>query len=167
MFPELEPILRQGKAEAQSDAVVDYRGETLNLRSQFQRILLRAGIEPWSKLFQNLRSTRETELIRHTGNVKAVSSWLGNSPEIALKHYAQVTEADQKEALGFAVLEPKTLHETLQNPADSSGTELHAIKDYPCQPLENRAKNNNAPSHATQCIYDNIVPTGVEPVLPA
>ena len=169
MFPELEPILRQAKAEAQSDAVfcVDYRGESLNLRSQFQRILLRAGIDPWPKLFQNLRSTRETELIRHTGNVKAVSSWLGNSPEIALKHYAQVTEADQKEALGFAVLEPKVIHSAIQSEAVSGSKNIHPANTHLPESSLIGPKNNNAPSHSAQCIYDKIVPTGVEPVLPA
>ena len=63
------------------------------------KIISRAGYKVWPKLFQNLRSTRETELFKMTnGNVKAVCSWIGNSPEIAMQHYAQVTEADIQEA---------------------------------------------------------------------
>ncbi len=63
------------------------------------KIIARAGLEPWPKTFQNLRSTRETELFKLTnGNVKAVCTWIGNSPEVAMQHYAQVTEADMKEA---------------------------------------------------------------------
>ena len=63
------------------------------------KIIKRAGVEPWPKTFQNLRSTRETELFKMTnGNIKAVCSWIGNTPEVAMKHYAQVTEADLKEA---------------------------------------------------------------------
>jgi hypothetical protein len=38
------------------------------------------------------------------GNVKAVCEWIGNSPEVAMKHYAQTTEADMKEAAKMSVL---------------------------------------------------------------
>jgi len=41
-------------------------------------------------MFQNLRSTRETELAE-TFPIHVVTAWLGNSPEIARKHYLQVT----------------------------------------------------------------------------
>lgn len=169
MFPELEPILREARAAAKPDAIfcVDYKGNSKNLRSQFQRILLRAGIEPWPKLFQNLRSTRETELTRLTKNIKAVSSWFGNSPEVALKHYAQVTEADQKEALGLIVLQHKTLHKTLhstlQHPADSGRTEPQAEKTKPPKPLQIKAKSDNALSLAAQCLSGLVDPLGLEP----
>ena len=39
-----------------------------------------------------------------TGNVKAVCKWIGNSPIVAMNHYAQVTEADMKEAAAVTVL---------------------------------------------------------------
>ena len=66
---------------------------------------LRACLEPWAKTFQNLRSTRETELFKLTsGNIKAVCTWIGNSPEVALKHYAQITEADSREAAKLTVM---------------------------------------------------------------
>ena len=68
-------------------------------------MIKRAGIEPWPKLFQNCRSTRETELFKMTnGNVKAVCSWIGNSPQVAMTHYAQVTEADMEQAAKMTVL---------------------------------------------------------------
>ncbi|MCP4376076.1 MAG: hypothetical protein GY794_07890, partial [bacterium] len=34
-----------------------------NLRTQAHRIIKRAGLKPWPKVFQNCRSTRETELV--------------------------------------------------------------------------------------------------------
>jgi integrase len=102
MFPELRPLFQDAFDDAEPGAVYcieGYRGKEVNLRTQLGRILKKAGIEPWPKLFQNCRSTRETELFKKTGgNVKAVCSWLGNSPAVALTHYAQVTEADMKEA---------------------------------------------------------------------
>jgi len=43
-----------------------YHGNSTNLRTQFGRIIEKAGLKPWPKLFQNLRSTRQTELMeRH------------------------------------------------------------------------------------------------------
>jgi hypothetical protein len=48
-------------------------------------------LAPWPKLFVNLRSTRETELVEQFP-MHVVTAWLGNSPDIAKKHYLQVTE---------------------------------------------------------------------------
>ena len=66
---------------------------------------MRAGLEPWPKLFQNLRSTRETELFRMTGgNVKAVFTWIGNSPAVAMEHYAQLTEAGMRDVVKMSLI---------------------------------------------------------------
>ena len=43
----------------------------------------------WPKLFQNLHSTRETELADNFP-VHVVCQWIGNSQPIAAKHYLQV-----------------------------------------------------------------------------
>ena len=171
MFPELELILKEARAEAKPEAVfcVDYKGHSKNLRSQFKRILLRAGIELWSKLFQNLRSTRETELLRDHDkkiSIKSVASFLGNSPGVALKHYAQVTEADHKEALSLAVLKPKPLHNPLQTPAVSSSTELHPETTLLAEHKSTGPKNSNAPNLTAQCMNESfkvVAVQGLEP----
>jgi integrase len=70
-----------------------YRDRTANLRTHFQRIIEKAGVKIWPRLWQNLRSTRQTELTReHPAHV--VACWMGNSPKIANEHYLQVTEED-------------------------------------------------------------------------
>jgi len=107
MFPELLPLfegafLETGGAEF---CVMRYRCTEQNLRTTLMRIIKKANLDAWPKLFQNLRSSRETELLRLTRNVKAVCSWLGNSPEVALNHYAQVTDEDLREALKLRVLD--------------------------------------------------------------
>lgn len=43
------------------------------------------------KLFLNLRSTRQTEL-ENEYPTHVVCTWLGNSPQIAERHYLQVTD---------------------------------------------------------------------------
>lgn len=102
------------------------RGQWSNLGGLLCKIIKKAGIEPWPKLMQNLRSTRETELFKETnGNIKAVCSWLGNSPAIALQHYAQTTEADFKEAAKNKILNQAedALQKALQTGAESCRTE--------------------------------------------
>lgn len=64
----------------------------------------RAGLAPWPRLFQNLRSTRATELAdEFPGHV--VSSWLGHSEDIAKEHYRQVTDDHFARATGYALPE--------------------------------------------------------------
>jgi hypothetical protein len=63
----------------------------VNLWTQLERIIRRAGLQPWPKLFHNLRATRETELAE-SFPIHVVCAWIGNSSAIAAKHYLQVTE---------------------------------------------------------------------------
>ena len=76
MFPELRPLFQDVFDNAKDGdiyCITRYRDQSVNLRTQLTKIIFRAGLEPWPKLFQNLRSTRETELFKLTnGNVKAV-----------------------------------------------------------------------------------------------
>jgi hypothetical protein len=68
-----------------------YRHGNQNLRTQLNRILRRAGVEPWPKLFHNLRASRKTELAA-TFPIHVVGAWIGNTERIAAKPYLQVTE---------------------------------------------------------------------------
>lgn len=131
MFPELKPLFQDAFDEAKEGAVYcieKTRDTGVNLRTHMTRIITRAGLKTWPKLFQNLRSTRETELFKLTGgNVKAVCSWIGNSPEVAMQHYAQLTEADMKEAAEMTVLgeAEKTVHNPVHTPDNSPCTDLN------------------------------------------
>lgn len=53
---------------------------------------------PWGKPWQNLRSTRETELVE-TFPVHVAAAWLGNTEAVAKKHYLQVTGEHFKQAV--------------------------------------------------------------------
>lgn len=55
------------------------------------RIIEKAGLKPWPKLWQDLRSTRETELAE-SYPLHVVCAWIGNSQPVAAKHYLQVTD---------------------------------------------------------------------------
>ena len=58
--------------------ITRYRDSNANLRTQLQRIIKRAGLKPWPKLFHNLRATRQTELSEEFP-AHVVCSWLGNT----------------------------------------------------------------------------------------
>jgi hypothetical protein len=77
--------------------VTRYRDTNQNLRTQLLRIIKRAGLKHWPKLFQNLRAIRETEL-RRSHPTHVVCAWIGNSPKVAAKNYLQVTEEDSANA---------------------------------------------------------------------
>ena len=88
IFPELLPYLREAYEEAEDGAVhaiVRYRDAKQNLRTQLKRIMRRAGVKPWPRLFHNLRSTRQTELEERFPS-HVVCAWLCNSQRVAKKH---------------------------------------------------------------------------------
>ena len=57
-----------------------------------QRIIRRAGLMPWVKLWHNLRATRQTELANQYP-LHVVCAWIGNSRAVAQEHYLQVTDS--------------------------------------------------------------------------
>lgn len=96
LFPEIrEPLMQVFEAaEPGTEYVITrYRLKNKNLRQQFGRILEKANIKPWPRLFQNLRSSRQTELCQDFPE-HVVCCWLGNSKLVAREHYEQVRDED-------------------------------------------------------------------------
>lgn len=122
MFPELRPLLQQAfdEAEPGSEYVITrYRGAGANLRTQFERIIVRAGVKPWPKPFHNLRASRQTELAE-TFPIHVVCQWIGNSQAIAQEHYLQVTDAHFAQASAPA-------HNAAQYPAELGGMGAYRV----------------------------------------
>lgn len=100
LFPELEPHLLAAMADAPDGTeyvIARHRHRGVNLRTHLERIIIRAGLKPWPKLFQNLRSTRETELAERFPE-HVVCRWIGNSRLVARKHYLQITDKHFEQA---------------------------------------------------------------------
>ncbi len=108
MFPELRLILEEAFEQAQVGdeyCVEGFRrfaiGTTgwmnCSLGSRFAKIIKRAGLTRWPRLFHALRASRETELAQEYP-LHVVTAWLGNTPKIAMKHYLMVTENDFQKA---------------------------------------------------------------------
>jgi len=122
MFPELRPFLEEAKNLASPGAVhvvEQIRSSATNFRTGLRRIIKRAGLKPWPKLFHNLRSSRETELHRDHP-LQDVCKWIGNSPVVAAKHYLQATGAEFAKASGMSA------HMCAQQTAAGSGKQQNA-----------------------------------------
>ena len=62
-----------------------------NLRTQFQRILRRAGIPPWPRPMHALRSSCVSDLAAEFP-LATVIKWAGHTADISLKHYIDPTD---------------------------------------------------------------------------
>ena len=121
LFPELRAILTEAFEQAPVGAVYvcgeryleeamgPHGWRNINLRTRFEKIVDRAGLDPWPRLFHNMRASRETELCERFP-LHVVTAWLGNTPTIALRHYLQTTEQHFQDAL-------KPTEQAAQNPA--------------------------------------------------
>lgn len=104
IYPELRPYLLAALEAAPAGAiyVVDptrLRGtRRKNLGTGMKRIIIAAGLTPWPRTFQNLRSSRQTELCQRFPS-HVVAAWQGNSEVTAREHYLQVVDRDFEAAL--------------------------------------------------------------------
>ncbi len=100
LFPELVPYLEdvdELAAKGTEYVVTRYRDASQNLRTTMLKIIRRAGLEPWERVFQNLRASRQTELSQHFP-AHVVCGWMGNSEAVAGEHYLHTTEDDFQKA---------------------------------------------------------------------
>lgn len=137
MFPQLASVLNEAYEAAfdrleDSSAVVSgpvvtrYRDASQNLRTTFEKIVIRAGLVPWQKPFQNLRSTRETELMEvYPSHV--VVSWIGHSEKVARKHYLQTTDAHFEKAVAHQVAQQTDEQEQTSEKPKHKKPEKHCI----------------------------------------
>jgi glutamate synthase domain-containing protein 2 len=118
---------------------------------------------PWPKPWQNLRSSRETELTEDFP-LHVVTAWSGNTEAVAKRHYLQVTEDHfSKAAKSGAESGAVAVQKAVQQPAMSSGSESQETK----QAL---AEQELVRSDAGMCDgvpYHLVGVTGFEPVTSA
>lgn len=102
LFPELRRELEAWQRLAPKDREFVLKqtiSPKTNLRTVLIKILKKAGIKPWPKLYQNLRSSRATEL-RDEFPSHVVAAWLGHTVKVADDHYNQVTDEHFRRAVG-------------------------------------------------------------------
>ena len=163
MFPELRPYLEEAFEIAQPGAVhviTRYRDTKQNLRTHFKRIIRRAGLKLWPRLFQNLRASRETELAE-TYPLHVVCKWIGNTAKVAVDQYLQVTEDYFRRAAKSGAVETVTaLQEPVQQPSAPSRTDSQKTEI----PLDSEDLLLVG-SRECESVQDwQMTPTGFEPV---
>lgn len=75
------------------------RDATQSLRSELLRMIRRAGLTRWPRPFHNLHASRPTELADQFP-LHVVTDWIGNSPDVADRHYLKTTEDHFQRAVG-------------------------------------------------------------------
>ncbi len=170
LFPELRPILEEAFEAAPEGAVYvvneKYRKAAMgprgwrgcNLRTTMEKIIRRAGLSPWPRLFHNMRASRETELTERFP-VHVVTAWLGNTPEIARRHYLQVTDEHFRQAAtSCRALQPAraaTGGRRLQRPASANPG-----RNRPCQrgrPKDKAVPGFTSPCHGLRCTRKSLL----------
>ena len=113
LFESLRPFLEEAMELANPGQIYVVQGSFLNsaqgqngwkncnLRTGFKRLIKRAGLEFWPRLFHNLRSSCETELLEKFPT-HVVARWMGHDVKICMKHYAQMTDDHFSRAIGVA-----------------------------------------------------------------
>ncbi|WP_350494717.1 tyrosine-type recombinase/integrase [Roseiconus lacunae] len=102
--PSLRPLLDAAWDAAPSGAkyvIGRHRDSESNLRTQFTRIVERAGLAAWAKPFVNCRASARTDW-EETFPSHVVDAWLGHSTKIARKHYLRLTEEHWHRAVNEA-----------------------------------------------------------------
>lgn len=95
IFPELHGLLMSVFESAEPGAVnvIASHREGYNPNPQLRRIVERAGLTAWPRLWHNLRASRATELAAQFP-AHVAAAWLGHTDAIADKHYRMVREED-------------------------------------------------------------------------
>ena len=124
LFPELLPFLLDlhevSKHNGPDDYVIQKRRtqSEANLRGRMYRLCIKAGVEKWPKIFQNLRSTRQTILEQFYPR-GTVCEWMGNTADVAEGHYIQEMKEFRQQAANMTTTDTREgdRHTTDKNPA--------------------------------------------------
>ena len=155
IFPELEPLFPdafEAAADGAQYVIARHRDSNANLRTQLVRIIKRAGVEVWDKVFTNLRATRASELVEiFPAHVSA--AWLGHSMEIARKHYLMTTDEHFAKATGKA--------------AQKAAQQEREMSEMPCNGHQENGAKPDLQSPAKDfapLTYIKVPPRGLEPL---
>lgn len=158
LFPELEPYLADtfDKAEVGAEFVIArHRTNCGNWRTTLTKIIRRAGLKPWPRITHNLRSSRQTEL-ESEFPTHVVCAWLGNSQQVARRHYLQVRDTDFDRAVSI------TTHGQTALIAATSRSIPQPAEITSCSALQNPVQLGAVlPRNASQAVLDTNAKTPV------
>lgn len=104
IFDELLPYLRAAYDSAAADQLYLLSRVRIgvNPHTRLKRLVIRVSLQSWPRLFQNLRASRESELISRGYSVKTVCNWIGNSEAVARAHYLMMMPGEKERAVTAA-----------------------------------------------------------------
>lgn len=141
IVPRLYAILERLYHAADEGAVAvvpSVRDASVNLRTGFERIIARAGLKAWPRLFHNMRASCATDWLGSPGvTVRDVSEWLGHSPVTAATHYWQPRESAIQAVTGRG----QTAHQTAQQGAELVGMGVPAGGESSAFPADSSVCN--------------------------
>lgn len=179
LFPELRPLLMEAYEQSKKGATPvcprSLSGSS-NLRNCMCRIIKRAGLTPWTRIFQNMRSTRETELAEKFP-LHVVNKWIGNTESVAMQHYLQVTKdhferaaADESNGewpdLDLDGLFEEAAQKAAQSQQNSSELATTGSDNGKTQVPVLSGTCAFSRSESARVGYPNVPPTGFAPVSP-
>jgi len=160
---EVMPILETlyHKAETGSVEIIDRQLNTgSNLRTNLKRMILRAGMKPWPRIYQNLRSSRATQWLDEAYPLHVVADWMGHSVEVLAKHYAQVLDTHLERATGGAKSDALDVQKATQHQGHLLRTRSHGALNSQCFTDDLRANANGCETVQTEL----MTPRGFEPL---
>lgn len=93
LVPIIERELKKLRKESPEDeSYIIWQNRRKGFDSGFRKILFSAGLEPWPKLFQNMRSSRENDLIEAGYPAHIVGQWQGHTRKVQEQHYLQMSD---------------------------------------------------------------------------
>ena len=147
IFAELRPHLERAFRERAADAVyvLPRVRATTELSTHAKRLVTKAGVKLWPKLFVNMRGSCSDDLERRGVTEKAINAWIGNTSRIRQRHCHAVRAEDWAAVTGVAGnpapipapsaavtghQEPSTLHHAREKSLDVA---KDAETEYPRQ----------------------------------
>lgn len=116
LFKELDALWETDAGTSEKLITISRSGA----RNRFAHIVFRAGLTPWERLFQNLRSSAAIDVARKFGEI-AENAWIGHSLQTARNHYLHVIDADFERA----VADPK--NDLKNDPARGEDSKRFAV----------------------------------------
>ncbi|HBB74755.1 MAG TPA: hypothetical protein DC048_09945 [Planctomycetaceae bacterium] len=144
IFAELRTHLERAFRERAAGAVyvLPRARTTTALSTHAKRLVTKAGVTLWPKLFVNMRGSCSDDLERRGVPEKAINAWIGNTSRVRQRHYHAVRPEDWASVTGKAAQiparatpvsghqEPSTLHESREKTLQVL---THAEMYYPRQ----------------------------------
>jgi len=131
----------------------------INLRTQFERIIKRAGVESWPRLWHAMRSSRQTELAQRFPE-HVVCKWMGNSRRVADEHYLMVRDEDFASAAANLTAEPSRAPKALPSATILASLESSSPEATP----ENQLVLQGLTERDSSRQVNSVGGTGFEPV---